>query len=62
MRCNRVTPKSTSYLMGQLPPARVNVQSPFLSTGVDYVGLFYVKDRVRSKTTTKAYLCPSTWS
>ena len=56
-QCMRVNHRSTSYLMGQLPPVRVNVQSPFLSAGVDYAGPFYVKDRVRSKTTTKAYLC-----
>ena len=57
LRCNRGSPRSTSYLMGQSPPARVNVQGLFFSTGVDYAGLFYVKDRVRSETTIKAHFC-----
>ena len=60
MRCNRVSPRGTSYLMGQLVPARVSVQSPFLSAGVDYAGPLYVKEKTRSKTglaVTKAYLC-----
>ena len=31
MRCNRVSPRSSSYLMEQLPLVRVNTQGPFLN-------------------------------
>ncbi|XP_043259317.1 uncharacterized protein LOC122401315 [Colletes gigas] len=57
VKCNRAAPKGTSYLMGQLPAPRIRIRPPFFSTGVDYAGPFYLKERVRSKTTTKAYLC-----
>ncbi|XP_076392689.1 uncharacterized protein LOC143265292 [Megachile rotundata] len=57
VRCSRTNPKGVGYLMGQLPAARVQVRAPFFTTGVDYAGPFYVKERNRSKTTTKAYLC-----
>lgn len=48
VRCNRLSPRSTNYLMEQFPPARVNVQSP---------EPFYVKDKVCCKKATKVYLC-----
>lgn len=51
----RAEPKDTGYLMDQLPASRV--QTFFFSTSVDYARPFLIKERARSKSTTKAYLC-----
>ena len=43
--------------MGYLPAARVTPSRPFNTTGVDYAGPYFVKDRTHSQKTTKAFLC-----
>ncbi|XP_033229491.1 uncharacterized protein LOC117181028 [Belonocnema kinseyi] len=57
VQCFRVKPVGTEHVMGNLPAGRVTLARPFNSSGVDYAGPFLVKDRTRSRTTTKAYLC-----
>ena len=57
VRCFRTKPVGTEYVMGNLPAARVTPSRPFNSFGVDYAGPYFVKDRTKSKTVTKAYLC-----
>ncbi|XP_033213996.1 uncharacterized protein LOC117171056 [Belonocnema kinseyi] len=57
VQCFRVKPVGTEYVMGNLPEGRVTPVRPFNSSGVDYAGPYLVKDRTRSRTNTKAYLC-----
>ncbi|XP_076284701.1 uncharacterized protein LOC143211125 [Lasioglossum baleicum] len=57
VRCFRAKPTTQEHLMGDLPASRVTCQRPFHTCGVDYAGPFLLKDRTRSKVTTKAYLC-----
>ncbi|XP_029680837.1 uncharacterized protein LOC115246263 [Formica exsecta] len=47
LKCRKAHPTPSHQIMGQLPPARVNVARPFWNAGVDYCGPFYVRDRVR---------------
>lgn len=47
IKCRKANPKPSCQIMGQLPPARINVARPFWNAGVDYCGPFYVRDRVR---------------
>lgn len=57
MRCRKAIPKPSWQLMGELPSARVNINRPFSSSGVDYCGPFYVRDRVRQNSKKyKAYV------
>lgn len=51
--CSRAEPRTTDYQIGQLPTARVHV--PFFSMRV-----VLIKERARSKSTFKAYLCLAT--
>ena len=57
VRCFRAKPVGTEYIMGSLPAARVTPSRPFNNCGVDYAGPYFVKDRTRNRTVTKAYLC-----
>ncbi|XP_015431641.1 PREDICTED: uncharacterized protein LOC107187946 [Dufourea novaeangliae] len=57
VRCFKVKPQSAIYLMGQLPAVRVTPARPFSTCGVDYAGPFMTKERVRTKISTKAYIC-----
>ncbi|XP_036143903.1 uncharacterized protein LOC118645955 [Monomorium pharaonis] len=45
--CRKANPKPSWQLMGELPSVRVNINRPFLCSGVDYCGPFHVRDRVR---------------
>lgn len=56
IQCNRAEPKDTGYQMGQLPASKMQVQASFFSTGVNYARQFFIKERTRSKSITKAYL------
>lgn len=47
VKCRKAHPTPSHQIMGQLPPARINVARPFWNAGVDYCGPFYVRDRVR---------------
>lgn len=58
IKCFRVKPKESNYLMGNLPDFRVNDYLPFVNVGVDYGGPFLMKDRnTRRANITKAYIC-----
>ncbi|CAK9820250.1 hypothetical protein ANTPLA_LOCUS10514 [Anthophora plagiata] len=43
--------------MGDLPAPRVTPSRPFSTCGFDYAGPFITKDKTRSKTTMKGYIC-----
>lgn len=56
--CFKVDPKPIFPVMAALPPTRVQETKPFLNTGVDYAGPFYVTPvRRRGTNAQKAYLC-----
>ena len=57
VRCFRVRPSGVEVLMGDLPAARVMPGRPFTTCGIDYAGPLLTKERVRSKTTLKSYIC-----
>lgn len=57
VRCFRANPSSQIYQMYQLPATRVTPTRPFYTCGVDYAGPFFTKERTRSKTAVKTYLC-----
>ncbi|XP_066592054.1 uncharacterized protein [Prorops nasuta] len=58
VRCIRFRPDTTHYKMGNLPSSRVRTALPFESTGVDFCGPFYTKERkYRNKTQVKTYVC-----
>jgi hypothetical protein len=38
----KVNPTNYSYFMGDLPASRVNQVEPFLNTGLDFCGPFYI--------------------
>ncbi|XP_043257974.1 uncharacterized protein LOC122400519 [Colletes gigas] len=50
-------PITVSPLMGDLPAERVTPSRPFYTCGVDYAGPYLIKDRTRTRTTTKGYMC-----
>ncbi|XP_029053834.1 uncharacterized protein LOC114881264 [Osmia bicornis bicornis] len=43
--------------MGDVPADRLTPVRAFYCSGVDYAGPYYVKDRIRSRTLTKTYMC-----
>ncbi|XP_050597872.1 uncharacterized protein LOC126925909 [Bombus affinis] len=45
VRCCRANPPPVEYLMGDLPEARIPEWRPFTNVGIDYCGLFYIKER-----------------
>lgn len=45
VRCFRVKPPTIEYIMGNLPAARVTEGRPFINSGVDYCGPFFIKER-----------------
>lgn len=57
IRCFKAKPVSPNYVMGNLPAARVTPTRPFYTCGIDYAGPFLLKEKSRSKTTFKAYMC-----
>ena len=42
--------------MGNLPPARVTPQRPFLTCGIDYAGTYYLIDKLCGRNVAKAYI------
>ncbi|XP_076388980.1 uncharacterized protein LOC143264668 [Megachile rotundata] len=57
VKCFRVNPPTTNYVMGNLPAARVTAGRPFSTCGVDYCGPFYVKERrYRNRARVKVYV------
>lgn len=56
--CFKVKPEPVNPIMGNLPATRVNPAPPFFTTGVDYAGPFFIRDRQgRGFKVTKAYIC-----
>jgi hypothetical protein len=56
--CFKVSPKPTFPSMADLPKCRVNESKPFVHTGVDYAGPFFITvGRYRGTRKIKAYLC-----
>jgi hypothetical protein len=45
VRCCCANPPPLDYVMGNLPEAQATQIHPFANVGVDYCGLFYIKDR-----------------
>ena len=57
VRCFRINPPATDYVMGNLPASRVTESRPFYNCGVDYCGPFYIKERrFRNRTRIKVYV------
>lgn len=57
IRCFRANPIPLSYMMGNLPSARITPSRPFYVVGIDYAGPFFIREKSRSKTIIKSYLC-----
>lgn len=58
IKCFRVKPNCSKFLMGQLPYSRVTPSRPFSQCAVDYAGPIFIKDGVRRKSQLiKAYIC-----
>lgn len=56
-RCFSCKPRPIIQPIGNLPPERLSSIAPFMTTGVDYAGPFFVTSaRLRGAATTKAYL------
>jgi hypothetical protein len=54
----KVNSTNCSYFMSDLPASRVNQARPFLSTGLDFCGPFYIKERkFRNRGKLKVYTC-----
>lgn len=58
MKCFRMKPATTKFIMGELPLARVSPRGPFSKCGVYYAGPIMVKEQTlcRSKSV-KTYVC-----
>lgn len=58
IKCFKNNPTSAQTPMGELPKTRVSQAMPFHNTGIDYAGLFIIKDRNgRGSKTSKAFVC-----
>ena len=56
--CRRRSPKTSSQLMGQLPPERITPDMVFEHVGLDYAGPLYLKrGSTRKPTIVKSYVC-----
>lgn len=56
--CFRVRPRTTDYLMGNLPKPRVEPCFPFFNTGCDYAGPFLLKEKAaKNSRLNKGYIC-----
>ena len=65
VKCFRIKPPATDYIMGHLPAARVTENRPFHNCGIDYCGLFYIKERrfrnrIRIKVYVAVFICFAT--
>ncbi|XP_058984316.1 uncharacterized protein LOC131805086 [Musca domestica] len=56
IKCNRARPQLYQQIMGNLPATRVVPARPFINSGVDYCGPFWIHYKVRGKRPTKAYV------
>lgn len=56
IRCTRAKPQIFNQIMGNLPECRVNPGRPFITTGVDYCGPFWVHYQLRGKRPHKVYI------
>ncbi|XP_062556615.1 uncharacterized protein LOC134221439 [Armigeres subalbatus] len=56
VKCFRANPRDVVQYMGDLPSVRVTAAEPFLRTGVDYAGPFFLKEG-RFKAPRKAFIC-----
>ncbi|XP_037930154.1 uncharacterized protein LOC119664855, partial [Teleopsis dalmanni] len=56
VRCTKVRPRFYEQLMCNLPATRVQPGRPFLTTGVDFCGPFWIHYRIRGKKPHKAYI------
>lgn len=56
IRCVRAQPQLCQQLMGNLPKTRVTPARPFINSGVDYCGPFWIHYKIRGKKPTKAYI------
>ncbi|XP_076661018.1 uncharacterized protein LOC143364711 [Halictus rubicundus] len=57
VKCFRVNPPATSYVMGILPANRITETRPFTNIGVDYCGPFFIKERkFRNRMKIKIYV------
>jgi hypothetical protein len=61
VKCHRHNTTTTQQLMGHLPRARITQARPFLQTGVDYAGPFFLclKVGVTLSTSSHTFLCSS---
>lgn len=60
LRCRWVKPIIYNQIMGHLPKVRVTLNEsvrPFTSSGVDFAGPLYIKQKGRGRTRLKAYMC-----
>ena len=57
VRCQAVYSHTSQQLMGELPAVRIRPARPFNSTGIDFAGLFTIKEgSVRKPTKHKSYM------
>ncbi|XP_044594802.1 uncharacterized protein LOC123272167 [Cotesia glomerata] len=57
VRCARVNPVPVNYIMGNLPKERITMSRPFINTGVDYCGPFFIKEKkFRNKNKIKIWI------
>ena len=55
--CARAKPVTPQYPMGNLPKNRLSLDRPFLASGIDYCGPFFIKEkRHRNRTRVKIYV------
>ena len=55
--CARAKPATLQYPLGNLPENRISLKRPFLVSGIDYCGPFYIKEkRHRNRTKVKIYI------
>ncbi|XP_018316614.1 uncharacterized protein [Mycetomoellerius zeteki] len=58
LRCSRFSAKSVQYKMGDLPSVQVRQTISFSSTGVDFCGPFFIKEKKhRNRVRIKVYVC-----
>lgn len=56
VRCAKAKPQLFTQIMGNLPSTRVTPARPFINSGVDFCGPFWVHYKVRGKKPQKAYI------
>lgn len=43
--CRRAKPETPNYIMGELPKERTVFKKPFLHSGIDYCGPFFINEK-----------------